>query len=61
MTVRTRCGWVIYRECGELLYGRRSPLSLKGVVYMGPAILYGSDAWCVKESRWEFYGEKDPW
>ena len=22
VTVRTRCGWVKSRECGELLYGR---------------------------------------
>ena len=23
VTVRTRCGWVMHRECSELLYGRR--------------------------------------
>ena len=32
-TVTTRCGWVKLRECGELLYGRRFPLKLKGAVY----------------------------
>ena len=51
---RTRCGWVGYGECGELLYGRRFPLWLKGAVsksYVRPAMLYGSDAWCLKESE----------
>ena len=33
VTARTRCGWVKIRECGELLYGRRFPLMLKGAVY----------------------------
>ena len=43
---------VLYRECGELVYGRRLPLLLKGAVhgsYVVPAILYGSEAWCLKE------------
>ena len=34
VTARTRCGWVKFRECGELLHGRRSPLKLKVAVYM---------------------------
>ena len=33
VTVITRCGWVMLRECGELLYGKRFPLKLKGTVY----------------------------
>ena len=33
VTARTRCGWIKCRECGELLYGRRFPLKLKGAVY----------------------------
>ena len=33
VTVRTRCGWVKFRECGELLYGRTFPLKLKGAIY----------------------------
>ena len=40
-------------ECGELLYGWRFPLRLKEAVYKGyvkPAIMYGSGAWCLKES-----------
>ena len=31
VTVRTRCGWVKFRECSDLLYGRRFPLRLKGL------------------------------
>ena len=26
---RTRCGWIKFRVCGKLLYGRRFPLMLK--------------------------------
>ena len=39
-------------KCGELLYGRRFPLRLKGAVYANyvrPAILYESEEWCLKE------------
>ena len=32
VTARTRCGWVKFWECGELLYGR-FPLKLRGTVY----------------------------
>ena len=54
VTAKTRCGWVKFSECGELLYGRRFPLRLKGAVYKSyirPAILHGSEAWCLKESK----------
>ena len=33
VTARARCGWVKFRECSELLYGRRFPLRFKGAVY----------------------------
>ena len=33
VAARTRCRWVMLRECGKLLYGRRCPLRLKGSVY----------------------------
>ena len=49
-----RSGWLMFSECGELLYGRRFPLRLKGAVYKSyarPAILCESEAWCVKESE----------
>ena len=51
---RTRCVLAKFRECGQLLYGRRFPLKLKGTVYKSyvkPAILYGSEAWCLKERK----------
>ena len=64
VTAGTRCWWVEFRECCELLYGRRFPLRLKEAVYESyvlPAILYGSEAWCLKKI-WKFYeGQKDPW
>ena len=44
-TARTRCGWVMFRECDKLLYGI-FPLKLKGAVhksYVRPAILYGRE------------------
>ena len=52
VSARTRYGWVWLRECHELLYGRRFPLKLKGVVhksYVRPAIQCVSEAWCLKE------------
>ena len=51
---RTRCRWAKFRECGELLCGKRLPLKLKETVYKSyvrPATLYGSEAWCLKESE----------
>ena len=33
VTARTRCGWVGFRKCGELLHGYRFPLDLKESVY----------------------------
>ena len=54
VTVRTRCGCASLREFSFLLNGRRFPLKLKGAVhksYVMPAILYGSEAWCLKESE----------
>ena len=31
VTARRRCGWVKLRECGEMLYGRRFSMKLKGL------------------------------
>ena len=50
----TRCGLIKFGECGEVLYGRRFPLWLKGDVYKSyvrPAILCGNEAWCLRESE----------
>ena len=51
---RATCRWVKFLECGDLLYCRRFPVKQKGNVhksYVRPAILYGSEAWCLKESE----------
>ena len=51
---RARFGWVKFRECGELLYGKRFSLKMKGRVYqtcVRPAMLYGSKTWCLRESE----------
>ena len=40
-----------FRECVQLLYGRSLPLRLQGAVYKScvmPAIVCGSEAWCLK-------------
>ena len=37
-----------------MLYSRRFPLRLKGVVcmsYVRPALLYGSEAWCLRKNE----------
>ena len=64
VTSRTRCGCAKVMECDELLYVRRSPLKLKGAVYnsnVRPAILYGSEAWRLKERDiGVLQGQKDP-
>ena len=54
VTARVRIGWVRFRECGELLFGNRFPLKMKGKVYrccVRSAILYGSETWCQKENE----------
>ena len=65
VTARTRYGWVKLRECGDLLYCRGFAQRFKGAVYMSyvrPAILYGSEAWFLRESEMECYqGQRDPW
>ena len=56
VTAITRCWWAKFREYGELLYGWRFPLKLKGAAhrsYVRPAILHGSEAWRLKESEME--------
>ena len=43
-----------FRECEELLHGRRFSLRMKGVVYRScarSAMLYGSETWCLRESE----------
>ena len=43
-----------FRECGELLLGRRFSLKMKGMVYRScvrSAMLYGSETWCFRENE----------
>ena len=54
VTSRVRIGWMNFRECGELLRGRRFFLRMKGIVYQScarSAMLYGSETWCLRESE----------
>ena len=51
MTSRVRIGWMKFRECGELLRGRRFSLRMKGLVYRScvrSVVLYGSETWCLR-------------
>ena len=46
VTSRVRLGWIKFRECGELLRGRRFSLTMKGMVYricVKSGTLYGSE------------------
>ena len=46
MTSRTRLGWKKFRNCGEILFGKRFSLRMKGKVYKNyvrPVILYGRE------------------
>ena len=50
----SRIGWIKFRECSEILKGRRFSLKMKGKVYKScvrSAMLYGSEAWCLREKE----------
>ena len=52
VTSRVRIGWMKFRECGELLRGRKFSLRMKRMVYRScvrSAMLYGSETWCLRE------------
>ena len=57
-------GWVKFRVCGELLCGMRFPLKMKWAVYKSYirlAIMYGSEAWCLKVNVMGILqGKRDP-
>ena len=56
-SARRRCVWLKVEECGELLHEKMFPLRLKRAFYksyVGPTILYESEAWCMKESEMGF-------
>ena len=51
---RTRIGWVKFRECEELLYGRKFSLKMKGRIYQScvrSAMLDGSETWYLRENE----------
>ena len=54
VTVRSRIGWIKFRECSEILEGRRFSLKMKGKFYKScvrSAMLYGSEAWRLREKE----------
>ena len=54
VTAKTRIGWIKFRECWELLYGRKFLLKIKGKIYhscVRSAMLYGSETWCLWEKE----------
>ena len=43
-----------FRECGELLYGRKFSLKMQGRIFQScirSAMLYGGETWCLKENE----------
>ena len=54
VTARTRIGWIEFRECVELLNGRKLSLTMKGRIHRScvwSAMLYVSDKWCLWEKE----------
>ena len=54
VTARSRIGWMKFRECSEILKGRRFSLKMKGKIYKScvrSAMLYGREAWCLREKE----------
>ena len=54
MTARTRVGWKKFRECGEILFGKRFSLQIKGKIYRSyvrSAMLYERETWCLRENK----------
>ena len=54
VTATSRIGWIKFRECREILKGRRFSLKTKEKVYKScvrSAMLYGSEAWCLREKE----------
>ena len=54
VTARTKMGWMKFRESGEILFGKRFSLQMKGKIhksYVRSAILYQSKTWCLRENE----------
>ena len=50
VTSSTRLGWAKFRECQDLLCGRKFPLKMNGIVYKScvrSAMLYGGETWSL--------------
>ena len=51
VTAGTRIRWIKFREYGELRYGRKFSLKMKGRIRpscVRSAVLYGSETWCLR-------------
>jgi len=51
VTARTGIGWIKFRECEVILFGKRYYLKMKGKIYrccVRSAMLYGSETWYLK-------------
>ena len=54
VTARIRVRWKKFRECREILFGKRFSLRMKGKLYKSyvrPPRLYGSKTWCLIENE----------
>ena len=54
ITARMRIGWMKFRECGELLYGRTFSLRMKERICRScvrSAMLYGSKTLCLRKNE----------
>ena len=54
VTARTRIGWIKFRECEELVYGKKFSLKMKGRIDQScvrSAMLYGSETWCLRDNQ----------
>ena len=54
LTAITRVGWKKFRERGEILFGKKFFLRMKGKmykIYVRSAMLYGSETWCLRENE----------
>ena len=54
VTARTRIGWIKFRKYGELLYGRKFSLKMKGRIYQScvrSVMLYGSETCCLRKNE----------
>ena len=47
-TARAKVGWKNFRECGEILFGKRFSLQMKGKIYKS---YVRSGMWCLRENE----------